>query len=143
MLQETPVRKNNHDFKTIANNLRLLVGSSQEGDVIKKAKNGGFREINNNGQGYSSQLANYDQFQNISIDSRENNRAMNQTMTEFSPRLPKDSQKDHSRREGSIYKSRETQNSNGNNMGHNISLGKFLSDKRSKPNLRESIEHGG
>ena len=28
-------------------------------------------------------------------------------------------------------------------MNNNISLGKFLNERRSKPNLRESIEHGG
>ena len=83
-------------------------GELIQGDIIKKAKYGGLKERNNSGQGYSSQMANYDQFQNISIDTGEYNRAMNNTMTEFSPRLPKDSQRDHSRREGSVYKSRET-----------------------------------
>ena len=67
---------------------------------------------------------------------------MNQTMTELSPRLPGNSHRDSSRREGSIYKSRETQNSIGR-MKNNISLNKILGDRRSKPNLRESIEHGG
>ena len=53
MFQETPVRKNNRDFKTLTNNLRLLIGSSQEGNIIKKGKEG-IKERNNSGQGYSS-----------------------------------------------------------------------------------------
>ena len=46
--QETPVRKNNRDFKTLANNLRLLIGSAQEGEVIKKGKEG-LRDRSNSG----------------------------------------------------------------------------------------------
>lgn len=88
---ESPVRNKSRDVTNLAQNLRLLIGSSYEGDRIKKVRENQMeRSGNGNGYGYSSQLNNYDTNSNtnIAIDAGENARLLNQTTTEFSPRIP-------------------------------------------------------
>ena len=75
--------------------MRVIVGSSDEGEIINKGREYERDSRHNGNQGYSSHMANYDQNKNINIDTGDNYRGYNQTTTEFSPRIPN---KDRSKR---------------------------------------------
>ena len=53
------------------------MGSSDEGEIIKKGREYERDRGHNGNQGYSSQLANYNQNKNINIDTGENYRTHN------------------------------------------------------------------